>query len=54
MRLLFMHRAYELPSNVTPYDATYLAELLACELVTADRRLANASGHRCVVRLLLE
>ena len=40
--------------NVTPYDATYvaLAELLGCELLTGDRRLASAPGPRCPVRLL--
>jgi len=49
-----MRRAYELRANVTAYDAGYvaLAELLDCELLTADRRLANASGPRCTIRLL--
>lgn len=52
--LRLMHRAYELRANVTPYDASYLAlaELLDCDLLTADRRLANASGPRCTIRLL--
>lgn len=52
--LPLMRRAYELRSNVTAYDATYvaLAEILGCELVTADQRLANAPGPRCTVRLL--
>ncbi|MGB9112395.1 MAG: type II toxin-antitoxin system VapC family toxin, partial [Acidimicrobiales bacterium] len=52
--LRLMRRAYELRANVTAYDATYiaLAELLGCELLTADQRLANAPGPRCVVRLL--
>jgi predicted nucleic acid-binding protein len=52
--LPFMRRAYELRGNVTPYDAAYiaLAETLGCELLTADRRLANAPGPRCPVRLL--
>jgi predicted nucleic acid-binding protein len=46
-------RAYELRANVTPYDATYvaLAEMLGCELLTADRRLASAPGIRSPVRL---
>ncbi len=49
-----MRRAYELRSNVTPYDASYvaLAELLDCELWTADERLANAPGPRCIIRLI--
>ncbi len=52
--LRLMHRAYELRANVTAYDASYvaLAELLDCDLLTADRRLVNASGPRCTIRLL--
>ena len=50
----FMRRAYELRANVTVYDAAYvaLAETLGCELLTADQRLANASGPRCTIRVL--
>ena len=50
-----MIRAYELRSNVTPYDATYvaLAEGLSCPLVSADARLARASGIRCHVDILV-
>lgn len=50
-----MIRAYELRSNVTPYDATYvaLAEGLSCPLVSADGRLARAPGVRCDVDILL-
>lgn len=50
----FMPRAYELRANVTPYDAVYvgLAEVLNCELVTADARLATAPGPRCQIRIL--
>ena len=53
--LRFMRRAYELRANVTVYDAAYvaLAETLGCELLTADQRLANASGPRCTIRVLL-
>jgi hypothetical protein len=29
-----------------------LAETLGCELLTADQRLASASGPRCVIRVL--
>jgi len=52
--LRFARRAYELRANVTAYDATYiaLAEALGCELLTADRRLANAPAPRCAIRLL--
>lgn len=47
-------RAYELRANVTACDATYiaLAEVLGCDLLTADRRLARASGPRCSIRVL--
>jgi len=52
--LPLMRRAYELRANVTTSDAAYvaLAELLDCELLTGDQRLANASGPRCSIRLL--
>jgi predicted nucleic acid-binding protein len=52
--LPLMRRSYELRSNVTSYDATYiaLAEHLACSLLTADVRLAKAPGIRCNVEVL--
>ena len=52
--LLLLRRAYELRSNVTAYDAVYvaLAEVLGCELLTADARLAKAPGVRCPIRVL--
>jgi predicted nucleic acid-binding protein len=52
--LRFMRRAYELRANVTAYDSAYvtLAEALGCELLTADSRLARASGPRCAIRVL--
>lgn len=52
--LPLMRRAYELRSNVTAYDASYvaLAELLRCELLTGDQRLAGAPGPRCAIRVL--
>ena len=52
--LPLMRRAYELRENLTAYDATYtaLAELLRCELLTGDRRLARAPGTHCRIRLL--
>jgi predicted nucleic acid-binding protein len=39
---------------VTAYDATYvaLAEALACELVTADARLAAAPGPTCPITVV--
>ena len=49
-----MRRAFELRANVTAYDACYvaLAEALDWPLCTADRRLANATGPRCTMRLV--
>jgi predicted nucleic acid-binding protein len=49
-----MRRAYHLRANLTAYDAAYvaLAETLGCELLTGDRRLANAPGPRCPIRVL--
>lgn len=44
-----LDRIWELRHNVTAYDASYvaLAEELDCPVLTADARLANASGPRC-------
>jgi predicted nucleic acid-binding protein len=52
--LQFMRRAYQLRANVTVYDSAYvaLAEALDCVLLTADGRLANATGPRCAFRIL--
>ena len=52
--LPLMRRAYALRANVTAYDAAYiaLAEILGCELLTGDRRLAAAQGPRCAIRIL--
>lgn len=49
-----MWRAYELRDDVTVHDAACvaLAEALRCALVTADARLARASGVRCEVELV--
>jgi len=46
-------RAWELRSNLTAYDACYvaLAESLGAELATLDRRLGRASGPCCTFRL---
>ncbi|MEX2628106.1 MAG: type II toxin-antitoxin system VapC family toxin [Ilumatobacteraceae bacterium] len=47
-------RLWELRANVTAYDAAYvaLAEALECPLVTADRRLAGATGPRCAIEVV--
>jgi predicted nucleic acid-binding protein len=47
-------RIWELRYNLTAYDATYvaLAEALACELVTADARLAQAPGPTCTISVI--
>lgn len=47
-------RVWELRNAVTAYDALYvaLAENLDCPLVTADARLAGASGPRCVMSVV--
>ena len=52
--LRLVQRAFELRANVSAYDACYvaLAEHLGCELVTADGRLAGATGPRCTIRVL--
>lgn len=46
-------RAWELRTNLSAYDALYvaLAEQLDTPLFTADARLARAPGLRCVVEL---
>ncbi|HUR18636.1 MAG TPA: type II toxin-antitoxin system VapC family toxin [Acidimicrobiales bacterium] len=52
--LPLVQRSYELRANVTTYDAMYvaLADALGCELLTSDRRLANAPGPQCVIRVV--
>jgi predicted nucleic acid-binding protein len=44
-------RAWELRSNLSSYDASYvaLAELIGATLVTLDRRIAGAPDVRCRV-----
>jgi len=46
-----LERIWELRSNLTAYDANYvaLAEALAAPLVTMDARLGSAPGHRTQV-----
>ncbi len=50
-----LRRCWELRSNLTVYDAVYvaLAEALDVTLLTADKRLANAPGTRCTVEVLV-
>jgi predicted nucleic acid-binding protein len=52
--LALIRRIAELPAHVTAYDAAYvaLAEVLDCELVTADQRLSKATGPRCSITLV--
>ena len=47
-------RCWELRQSLTVYDAAYvaIAELLDVVLLTADARLANAPGPRCLFDLL--
>ena len=48
----FAARVWELRSNITSYDAWYvaLAEALECPLATVDAKLTGASGVRCQFR----
>ena len=45
-------RMWELRANISAYDAAYVAaaELLRCPLVTADVKLARATGPECEFR----
>ena len=47
----FADRVWALRSNLTSYDAWYvaLAEVLDCPLVTIDRKLSRASGPQCEI-----
>jgi predicted nucleic acid-binding protein len=47
-------RVWELRDNLSAYDAAYvaLAELLDCQLLTADARLSRAPGIRCAVTVI--
>ncbi len=49
-----LDRMWQLRSNVTPYDAAYiaLAEGLASPLITCDAKLAGASRVRCSFDLI--
>lgn len=47
-------RIWELRENLSAYDASYvaLAEALACELLSADARLARAPGPSCAITVV--
>ena len=47
-------RMWELRSNLTPYDAAYvaLAELTGTVLVTGDERVSAAPGVRCEIQII--
>jgi predicted nucleic acid-binding protein len=51
---LFLRRVWELRDNLTAYDALYvaLAEALDATLLTCDRKLALAPGHRAHVEVM--
>ena len=51
--LSLVPRVWALRDNLSAYDAAYvtLAEALDAPLLTCDRKLANASGHRAQVEL---
>jgi predicted nucleic acid-binding protein len=51
---LLLARCWELRSNLTIYDASYvaLAEALDVTLVTGDGRLARATGPQCHIEVL--
>lgn len=51
---LFVDRIWELRDNMSAYDASYvaLAEASELELLTSDRRLANAPGHDARITLI--
>lgn len=48
---ILLPRIWQLRNNLSAYDAAYvaLAELLDAPLLTCDRRLASASGHKARV-----
>jgi predicted nucleic acid-binding protein len=51
---LLLPRIWALRKNLTAYDAAYvaLAEALDAPLLTRDRRLAGAAGHRAQIELI--
>lgn len=51
---ILISRVWELRGVLTVYDAVYvaLAELLDAPLLTCDRKIALASGHRATVEVI--
>lgn len=51
---LLLPRVWQLRNNLTAYDAVYvsLAELLSAPLLTRDRKLSGASGHRAQIEVV--
>jgi len=51
---IFLPRIWDLRSNMTAYDAAFvaLAESLGATLLTRDRRLSNAPGHDAVIEYI--
>ena len=51
---VLLPRVWQLRSNLSAYDAAYvaLAEALRAPLLTCDRRLAAAPGHRALIELI--
>lgn len=51
---LLLERIWQLRANLTAYDGAYvaLAEALGAPVVTRDKRLAAARGHRAVIELV--
>ena len=49
-----LDRVWELRSNLSAYDASYvaLAERLNCALLTADRRLSQAPAIHCTITVV--
>jgi predicted nucleic acid-binding protein len=49
-----LDRVWELRDNLSAYDASYvaLAELLDCNLLTADARLSRAPGSHCAITVV--
>ncbi len=49
-----LDRVWELRDNLSAYDASYVAraELLNCNLLTADKRLTRAREIRCAITAL--
>ena len=49
-----LDRVWELRGSLSAYDASYvaLAELLGCNLLTADARLSRAPGIHCPITVM--